>query len=476
VLEGVTLARDLVNAPHHVLTPAQFAAEVASKKSRASWFCTLEAGCGAKARHLLVDSLTFNGWMPGTEKLKVAAARAMSSLRNYSLSRAAIALPEGSAAAVAADILEGAWLGDYRDQRFKSAPPDRPAIALRFAAPKAEAAAVRAALAGRAAVLEGVTLARDLVNAPHHVLTPAQFAAEARKVARRHRMTCEVLDEKQLRRQGYELIWNVGRGSEYPPRLIVLKYAPRRRSLKTHVALVGKGMTFDTGGLCIKGRTMHEMNCDMGGGAAVLGVMDAIGRLKLPVRVTAVIAAAHNAVDGAAYTPGCIIKSKSGKTVYVENTDAEGRLVLADAFVRAGMERPDVMIDYATLTGAAGRALGPALAALFTDDEDLAARLAAAGDRTGDNLWRLPLWREYDSYIEHHLADVQNVSRVPDGGAIHAANFLKAFIPEGVRWAHLDIAARAMGGKQRYFGADATGYGVRLTAGLLLQAIEDKAL
>jgi leucyl aminopeptidase len=203
--------------------------------------------------------------------------------------------------------------------------------------------------------------------------------------------------------------------------------------------------------------------------------MEAIGRLEVPIRVTAVIGAAHNAVDGAAYTPGCILKSRNGKTVFVENTDAEGRLVLADCLSRAAEEKPDVMVDFATLTGACIGALGPNLAGLFTDDEELRTLLLRAGGNTGDELWPLPMVREYEGTLRHNLADLANMSTLKQaGGAIHAANFLREFVPPGVHWAHLDIAGPASADKKwRYFRPGATGYGVRLVLEML-RLMEEK--
>jgi leucyl aminopeptidase len=266
---------------------------------------------------------------------------------------------------------------------------------------------------------------------------------------------------------GYTLLYNVGRGSEFQPRMAVIKYTPARTRIKEHIVLIGKGMTFDTGGLCIKpGDNMPDMNNDMGGAAAVIGAMHAISTLKLPVRVTAIIPSAHNAVDGAAYHPGAIIRSKSGKTVFIGNTDAEGRLILADAMARAGEEGADIIIDVATLTGACAIALGPRLAGLFTDDAQLRDVLLASGEATGDNVWPLPLWREYEAFLKHHLADLNNIasgSARRYGGATHGANFIKAFVPENARWAHLDIAATAVTeGPARCYGKGATGFGVRL--------------
>lgn len=451
-----------------------FARAVAKGTTRGEWFCTLEKDSPAATRHLLLDAVSFGTWMPAREKLKTTAARAAETCRRYSIADLAFACPTKDAEEFAAAVLEGAALGDFFDQRFKSAPEMREALKLQFVVAKGAATGVRRAVAERLAVVEGVNFARELVNAPNNVLTPAALAREARALARKHRMACEVLDERAIARQGYRLLEHVGRGSEHPPRLIVLRHKPARKPrLREHVVLLGKGICFDTGGYCIKGGdSMHTMNGDMAGAGAVLGAMRAIAALELPLRVTAIIPAAVNAIDGRAYIPGSIIKSKNGKTVYIENTDAEGRLVLADGFERAREEKADVVVDFATLTGSAGVALGPQIAALFGDDVALVESLRAAGDATGDDVWHLPLFREYETALKHPLADLNNITPAMNGrgGAIHAANFLRAFVPKGVRWAHLDMSmpARAKG-KTRYFGPGATGFGVRL----IVRAMQD---
>jgi len=457
---------------------ATFAKQAAEKKSRREWFCNVEAESGSKTRHLLLDSTTFGDYSPHDEPLKIAAARALRLCRDYSLTHIAFAAQHRLAAAKAAAILEGAILGDFQDARFKGdGAKKRPALQLTFVVPKGAEKETAEALRARTIVAECQNEARLLVNAPHHVIYPETLAAHAQKLADQHGLEIEILDEKKLRKQGYEPTWQVGRGSEYPPRMIVLRYKPRKARVSEHIGLVGKGITFDTGGLCIKpGDSMHRMNNDMGGAAAVLGAMEAVARLALPVRVTAVIASAHNAVDGAAYHPGCIIKARNGKTIYVENTDAEGRLVLTDAFHRAGEEKVDAIWDFATLTGSASAALGHAFGALFTDDTDLRTLLLEAGQNTGDELWPLPIAREYEASLKHHLADLNNIVPEGRGGAINAANFLKQFLPEGVRWAHMDIAGVANHAKGfRYLGAGASGFGVRLATEALRLMVQRAA-
>lgn len=460
-----------------------FARAVKSGKSRAEWFCTLEPSAGVATEHLLLDAaaLTSN-WMPGRERLKCAAARAVELCRKHSIARVAFALPTEGAEEFACAVLEGAALGDFSDTRFKSEAPKPERLRAEFVLPSPDNAtkkALEGQLARKLAICEATNFARELVNAPSNVLTPEALAREARRIAPKRKKAkgaappVTILDEKQIRRQGYGLIDAVGRGSAHPPRLIVVRHRPPGKVARKapHVVLLGKGICFDTGGLCVKpANSMHTMNGDMGGAGAVLGAMKAIVELKLPIRVTAIVPAATNAIDGEAYLPGNIVTSKSGKTVYVENTDAEGRLILADGIARAAEEKAEVLIDAATLTGAAQIALGPQYAALFTEDAELERVFREASARTGDDLWPLPFVREYESALAHPLADMNNIpSNGAPGGAIHAANFLKAFVPNGVRWAHLDMSAAARAkAKTRYINVGATGWGVRL----LVEAVE----
>lgn len=449
---------------------AAFGRAVTARKTAAEWFCTLEPEANAATAHLLLDSVSFGTWLPPREKLKTTACRAGEICRKYSLKRLAIACHVKDAAAFASDVAEGLALGDFRDTRFKSEPNGRPELRVQFLVRQRDATSVRAALKETQPICEAVNEARELVHAPNNVLTPDALAKRARAIAKKSGLECDVLSERALERQGYNLILAVGAGSVHPPRLIILRHKPSKKpAVRDHIVLLGKGICFDTGGYCLKqSHNMHTMNNDMGGAAAVIGAMQAIAALDLPVRVTGIVPAAVNDVDAKAYHPGSILTAKNGKTIYIENTDAEGRLVLADGLARAGEEKADIVIDFATLTGSAAAALGPQIAALFTDDEPLAGALLTSGTETGDYLWRLPLVRDYEALLAHTLADMSNIAS-GGGGAIHAANFLKAFVPEGIRWAHLDIAGPATyKNNTRYFTPGATGYGVRLVTRALL--------
>jgi leucyl aminopeptidase len=439
-----------------------FQQAVEKKQSKKEWFCTVSTSKGEK--HLLLDSTTFCKALPGDEPLKATAARMVELCGQHSLTKLAVYLEGDEVADKSAAILEGMLLGSFQDLRFKSSEKKQKEVSVEFLVSKSEVKSVKASLNRVENICMGQNQARMLLNAPHHVLTPDAMAKEAKALAKQYGMQCTVLDEKQLLKNGYMPTYEVGRGSEYPPRMIILRYTPGKKVKGPHVALVGKGVTYDTGGLCLKPPGgMHLMNGDMGGAAAVLGAMEAIARLQLPVKVTAIIGAAHNAIDGAAYHPGSIIKAKNGKTIYIENTDAEGRLVLTDCLYRAGEEGADIIWDLATLTGSVANALGGSLAGLFTDDDELRELLVKAGEATGDNLWPLPLMPEYEASLRHNLADWNNIASVPVAGGIQAANFLCQFVPKGTRWAHLDIAGVAsQKSKWRYFRPGGTGFGVRL--------------
>jgi leucyl aminopeptidase len=334
----------------------------------------------------------------------------------------------------------------------------------------------RAAERGRI-IADAQSQAMQLVNIPSNWKTPQQFAKIAADIARRLQIECKILDENRLLHDGFELLLAVNRGSEYPARFVVLDYqgpaagtAPRDIP---HICLVGKGVTFDSGGLSIKpSESMVWMKCDMGGAATVLAATEAIVRLNLPVRLSVVIPLTENLVDARSIKPGDIIGSYSGKTVEIIDTDAEGRLILADALSWTVRNlKPDHIIDLATLTGAAVRTFAQHGSAAFCNASGLANVLLDAAATTGERIWPLPLWSEYNDDIRSDIADVRNFSGKPTAGSISAAKFLEAFIEDHPSWAHLDVAGTVFGdtefGKQK----NATGYGVRLLA----EAVEQLA-
>lgn len=324
-----------------------------------------------------------------------------------------------------------AWgLGRYRFSRYKEGPDARP----QFVIPKeADAEAV-----GRA--LSATYLARDLVNTPAEDMGPDALEAEARRVAEASGATISVITGDDLLKENYPLIHTVGRAAATAPRLISLDWGNEG---DPRLVLIGKGVCFDSGGLNLKpGEGMALMKKDMGGAANALALAQMVMEARLPVRLTVLIPAVENAVSGSSFRPGDILQSRAGKTVEIGNTDAEGRLVLADALARAGELDPELTVTLATLTGAARIALGPELAPFYTDDDALAGAISAAGDAVADPVWRMPLWTGYDSWIDSELADVSNMGTPgPFAGSITAALFLKRFAPTEGSWAHFDIYA-----------------------------------
>jgi leucyl aminopeptidase len=315
------------------------------------------------------------------------------------------------------------------------------------------------------ALAAGVTTVRDLGNMPSNVLTPRRLAERAQEVAKEVGVKCTVYGRAQIEKMKMGGLLAVNRGSVEEPRFVVMEYSPARA--KKHVALVGKGITFDSGGISIKpSEKMEEMKFDMCGAAAVIGVVETAARMKLPVKITGIFAATDNLPSGSAYKPGEIITMMNGKTVEIVNTDAEGRMILGDALHFASRLEPDHLIDYATLTGACVVALGSETAGLFSDDDELARKLIESGERTGDRVWRLPAWQDYRDLIRSEWADMKN-SGGRWGGAITAALFLKEFVSCS-SWAHIDIAGTAYAESENAREArGATGAGVRVTIDFL---------
>jgi len=324
------------------------------------------------------------------------------------------------------------WLvGAYRMSRYRAAPSPTLRAAL---VPPSQADLVYAQSAATA-----TSFARDLINTPANDLGPAELAAAACELAARHGAKCEVLVGEELKARDFPLVQAVGAASAREPRLIDLRWgdpqAPR-------VTLVGKGVCFDTGGLDLKPSAgMLLMKKDMGGAACALALGQMLMQLHAPVQLRVLIPAVENSVGGRAYRPGDVLRSRKGLTVEIGNTDAEGRLVLADALVEADSEQPDLLIDLATLTGAARVALGPELPAVFSNDETLLGKLRAHGEEEADPVWPMPLWAGYDDELSSKIADLGNVSAAPFAGSIIAALFLKRFISATANWLHVDLYA-----------------------------------
>ena len=349
--------------------------------------------------------------------------------------------------AAAAEFALGARLRAYQFDKYKSKKPDaengddREPIALNLALD--DSAAGKAAFAAREAVAEGVELARNLVNEPPNVLFPETFAERASQLEKLG-VQIETLDVKAMEKLGMGALLAVGRGSARESRLVAMRWRGAKSKKTAPIAFVGKGVTFDTGGISIKPAAgMEDMKGDMAGAACVVGLMHALARRKAKVNAIGVIGIVENMPDGMAYRPGDILTSMSGQTIEVINTDAEGRLVLADAlwWVKE-TAKPKLIIDLATLTGAIIVALGQEHAGLFSNNDELAERLLKAGEATGEAVWRMPLGAAYDKHIDSKVADMKNTGG-RHGGSITAAQFLKRFVGD-VPWAHLDIAGAAM--------------------------------
>ncbi len=402
-----------------------------------------------------------------------ALARATVGVERVSSDTAAGLEPEAARA-----HLEGLLLAAYR---FRATGAERstrkaPLAAVDLHLPRRVPAAVRDALAAAEVTARAVHRARDLANTPSNEKDPAWLARQAREWGRRSGLEVTIRDERALAAEGFGGIVAVGAGSSRPPRLIELSYRPERASRGVpHVVLVGKGITFDTGGLSLKPRdAMVPMKTDMAAGGAVIAVMAALRDAGVRVPVTGLVPAAENMPGASALRPSDVITQYGGRTVEVFNTDAEGRLVLADALAYADARLdPDLLIDMATLTGAASQGLGRRHGALYSADEALSAGLLAAGETSGDRLWPMPLVEDYRPALDSHVADLSNISRDPtiSGGSITAALFLREFVGDR-RWAHLDIAGPARADRDEHeVSKGGTGFGARL----LLRWLEDLA-
>jgi leucyl aminopeptidase len=402
------------------------------------------------------------------ERVRQAACRAVKRAGDLGADELAMHFParaELPAQDLAQALVEGAVLGDYRYDKYVTAREGNggkrvPELVL-AATSDVDRAAVQAGIDRGLVLGDVVCKVRDMVNAPANELTPAEMANRASAAARQFGFRCEVMERRDLKRLGMGGLLAVAQGSDQPPAFIVCEHEGAPRDAAPY-AVVGKGLTFDAGGLCLKpAPKMDEMKGDMAGGAAALGVVEAAARLRLPARVVALVPATENLLGGSAYRPGDILKMLNGKTVFVDNTDAEGRIILADALAFAQRFSPRSIVDLATLTGAALVTLGQVATAVLGTDRALVHELVEAGDRSFERLWELPLWEEFEELIKSPIADVKN-SGGKHAGAITAAAFLRHFV-DTTPWAHLDIAGTAWLDKaDGYRPAGGTGVGVRL--------------
>ena len=400
------------------------------------------------------------------EALRRAAGAAVRALTNGKSLRVALALPARDGAEAEAVAL-GALLGGYTFGRYTGKKQDTDVILL---------GGDTAGAAARARVLaDAMTLVRDLVNTSPSDLYPATFAAEAERVAGAAGLDVEVLDDKALADGGYGGLTGVGQGSVHPPRLVRLAYA-HPDAAKT-VVLVGKGITFDSGGLSLKPpKSMEAMKSDMGGAAAVLAAVSAVAKLGPAVNVVGYLCMAENMPSGTAQRPSDVITIFGGGTVEVLNTDAEGRLVMADALARSAADSPDLLIDVATLTGAQLIALGPRIMGVMANDDAVLDGVVDAAKRAGEGAWPMPLPEELRKGLDSPVADIANVSQERSGGMLVAGLFLREFVPDGVRWAHLDIAGPAYheGEPYGYTPKGGTGAAVRLLVQVALDVADGR--
>jgi leucyl aminopeptidase len=359
--------------------------------------------------------------------------------------------------------VEGAVLGAYTFDKYKQEKDEflKAKASLTLVVHPDHRADAEARKARYAWVSENINVARDLINEPGAVVTPAYLAERAAEFAKEVDLEVETLDPAALQARGYQGLLHVGAGSAHPPRMVILRHVPRKASAET-LCLVGKGITFDTGGISLKpGDHMWEMKGDMAGAAAVLLTMRALGKLRPELKVVGILCCAENTPDANAQRPGDIFTAKNGKSIMVDNTDAEGRLVLTDGLARAGEEGATHIVDIATLTGAVVRALGPSVAGVM-GDRDLVRRIARSGENHGEAYWELPLVEEYKESLKTPYADLNNISAGGLAGAITAGLFLREFVPAGALWAHLDIAGPMFRDKDwKYYEAGALGFGIK---------------
>lgn len=363
-------------------------------------------------------------------------------------------------------LIEGLYLGNYKFDKYKSSKKETRNLKVFLYADDNKL--LKSAISRTKILMNAVNFTKDLQNEPGNTLRPSDLAKIVKSKLSSAKVKVTVFDESEIKKRKMGGLLAVGKGSLDKPRFIILNYKPPvkakgKSKRKKKIALVGKGITFDTGGVSLKpAKNMGEMIADMSGAAVVAGTVLAAAQAKLPVEILGIIPAAENMLSGESMRPGDIVTTSSGKTIEVENTDAEGRMILSDALHYASQQKPDTIIDLATLTGACVVALAQIAGGLFTKHDDLAAELYKSGIKTHDRIWRMPMWDDYNKLIESKVADVNNAG--PGwGGAITAAKFLENFVDDKIPWAHIDIAGPAsMSDTNNYSKDYHTGFGVRL--------------
>jgi len=414
------------------------------------------------------------------DALRQASATATTATRRLGVSSVALVPPASDMepGEVGQALTEGALLGLYTLKKYKTAAENEDKDNLRELSILASGNTTQRALESgvqRGQILaEAVNMARDLSNSPGNEVNPSYLAKQAQEIAAQTTLRCHVLDVDGIREHQMGCLLGVAQGSEQPPAFIILEHAPKGARGKP-IVLIGKGITFDSGGISIKpAANMEDMKMDMSGGAAVLGTMQALAQLQYPRRVVGLVPSSENLPNGNAVKPGDILRAMSGKTVEVINTDAEGRLILADALAYAVQElEPACMIDLATLTGAVVVALGSQATGMMGTDKAMIDRLRAAGEYSAERVWELPLFEEYSKQIKSDFADIKNVSNNREAGSIIGGAFLKEFVGD-TPWVHLDIAGTAWTRENKpYIPKGATGVGIRLLVKALEDMVED---
>ena len=445
--------------------PQPFAAAPGSGDAKPAFKRTTLLRPDADSRVLVVGLGAREEFEP--ERARVAAALASREAAALEARELAWVVPdEGDASSVAAALVEGTVLAAYRFDRYKAArPEDEPRPSIESLTILGAGAAAGDAAREALVAAEAANRARELQNLPANVVTPSHLAERAQEIASAHdAVTADVMGRAEVEALGMGGLIAVARGSDEEPQLIVLRYAGGGGG--ETLGLVGKAVTFDSGGISIKPSSrMHEMKMDMSGGAAVIEAVAAIAELGLAVDVLAVVPSTENMPSGHALKPGDVITQHNGRTVEIINTDAEGRLILADALSWCAEQGADRIVDLATLTGAVLTALGSTYAGLVSNDDDWAERVAAAGQRTGELAWRLPLHAEYKELTRGSITDLVNASEKRKASTIYAASFLEEFV-DAKPWVHLDIAGTAWDVGREYVGKGATGFGVRLLVAL----------
>jgi len=413
------------------------------------------------------------------ETIRQAMGSAAKRVRQAKVGSFAVALPtvtpDGmSSLEVAQAMVEGAILGSYQFTVYRSeAASGQDVAGMGILIPrKGQLRQVTEGVRRGVATAEATVFVRDLCNHPSNVLTPTRVADEAKAIAKAERITIKILEQKEMERLGMGALLGVARGSQEPPKFIILEYNGAKKKDERPVVLVGKTITFDTGGISLKpAENMEHMKADMTGGAEVLASIRAAARLKLPLRLISILPVAENMPGGRAMKPGDIVKTLSGKTVEVQNTDAEGRLILADGLAYAMRYKPAALIDIATLTGACVVALGQFAIGMFGTDQALKEQVRKSGQKAGERVWEMPLWEEYFEQLKSDVADMRNIGG-RGGGMITAALFLSKFVGN-CPWVHLDIASTDWSERERaYIPKGPTAIGTRL----LLQYLIDRSL